>query len=80
MFQPNSQPFYLEAIAEELAQIGDEFNREFEYARESFSGQEFLLLLNEVTQRRRSPDDSYEVRDQVFFWFHVWLCDHFYCI
>lgn len=71
MFQPNSQPFYLEAIAEELAQIGDEFNREFEYARESFSGQEFLLLLNEVTQRRRSPDDSYEVRDQVFFWFHV---------
>lgn len=60
MFQPNSQPFYPEAIAEELAQIGDEFNREFEYAQESFSAQEFLLLLNEVTQRRRFPDDSYE--------------------
>ncbi|CAM0512498.1 unnamed protein product [Fasciola hepatica] len=63
IFQSNSpQPYHLEAIAEELAQIGDEFYQEFEYAEEPFSAHEFLQLLNEVTQRRGSSTNNIEIK------------------
>ncbi|CAM0512500.1 unnamed protein product [Fasciola hepatica] len=65
IFQSNSpQPYHLEAIAEELAQIGDEFYQEFEYAEEPFSAHEFLQLLNEVTQRRGSSTNNIENRSR----------------